>query len=154
MQTSQRAVGRSGRVRGGRPAPARSSFSRSRPKAAKRTAGRTTAAEQIPAFIRAEGTELDKDDRALLRRKLGMRLGKFAPAIERVSVRVADVNGPRGGVDKACRIKVVLTGLPSVIVDERDAAARVAIDRALSGVGRAVRKTLQRRQTKPLRRRT
>jgi CBS domain-containing protein len=84
----------------------------------KRTAGRTMPAE-TPAHIRSAGSELDAADKAYLRRKLGRKLGKFAPAIERTSVRVEDVNGPRGGVDKRCRIKVVLTGLPSVVIEQR-----------------------------------
>jgi hypothetical protein len=68
-------------------------------------------------------------------------------------VRVKDVNGPRGGVDQLCRIKVVLDGLPSVVVENRDASPGAAIDAALSGAEKAVRRTLLRRRTKPLRRR-
>ena len=51
-----------------------------------------------------------------------MKLGKFATSIERVSVRVTDTNGPRGGVDQVCNVKVVLSGLPSVVVERRNAA--------------------------------
>jgi ribosome-associated translation inhibitor RaiA len=92
--------------------------------------------------------ELDREDRAYIRRKLGMKLGKFASSIERVSVRVEDVNGPRGGVDHACRVKVVLSDLPSVVVEERDASQAAAIDGALAGVERTVRRALQRRRVK------
>jgi hypothetical protein len=35
-------------------------------------------------------------------RTLGIRLGTFAAAIERVTVRVPDVSGPKGGVDRTC----------------------------------------------------
>jgi len=86
-----------------------------------------------------------------MRHKLGRRLGKFADSIERVSVRMEDANGPRGGVDQVCRIKVVLRGLPSVVFEERDAALNAVVDRALAGVERAVRRSLQRRRMKPLR---
>src|SRR5690242_3377118 len=79
-------------------------------------------ASQIPAHIRAEKATLNDADRDYLRRKLGAKLGKFARAVERVSVRIRDVNGPRGGIDKRCAIKVVLTGLPSVVVEEQQAS--------------------------------
>ncbi|HEU4624336.1 MAG TPA: CBS domain-containing protein [Steroidobacteraceae bacterium] len=109
-------------------------------------------AAQIPAYIRAADGELGHEDREYIRRKLGRRLGKFAGSIERVSVRTEDMNGPRGGVDRACRIKVVLRGLPSVVFESRDASLNAAVDRALAGVETAVRRAVQRRRMKPLRR--
>jgi putative sigma-54 modulation protein len=107
---------------------------------------------QIPAYIRAEDDDLRPDDCAYIRRKLGRRLGKFARSIERVSVRTEDVNGPRGGVDRVCRIKIVLKGLPSVLFERRESSLHVAVDGALAGAERAVRRALQRRRMKPLRR--
>lgn len=119
------------------------------PRPLKAQSGRSEAA-QTPAFIRAVGTELDDGDREYLRRKLGRRLGKFAPSIERVSVRIEDVNGPRGGLDKRCRIKVVLSGLPSVMIEEQRPDVQPAIDRALTRIERAVRRSLQLRGARAL----
>src|SRR6185312_4115420 len=115
------------------------------PKALKPITGRTKA-PLIPAHIRVEGVHLSADRRADIRRKMGTKLGKFAPSIERVSVRVKDVNGPRGGVDQLCRIKVVLSELASVVFDYQDASAEVAINGAIAGAERAVRKALHRRR--------
>ncbi len=86
-------------------------------------------------------------------RKLGMRLGKFASSIERVTVRVSDVNGPKGGVGHKCLIKVVLSGLPSVVVERRDSALQRAVSAAIAGATQAVRRSVQRRRLKPLHRR-
>ncbi|MGH7630462.1 MAG: HPF/RaiA family ribosome-associated protein [Gemmatimonadales bacterium] len=123
------------------------------PRAVRRESGRADA-PLVPTYIRPRGVELSQDDRRYIRRKLGMKLGKFAPSVERVSVRVEDVNGPRGGVDHVCRIKVVLSGLPSVVFEGRGAALETAVDRALAGVERAVRRSLQRRRMKPLKARS
>jgi hypothetical protein len=79
-----------------------------------------------------------------------MKLGKFGSSIERISVRVEDVNGPRGGVDRACRVKVVLSALPSIVVVEQDASLAAAVDRALGGAQRAVRRALQRVRMKSM----
>jgi ribosome-associated translation inhibitor RaiA len=105
----------------------------------------------MPIHIRADATGFGPVARDYVRRKLGTKLEKFSSSIERVSVRVEDVNGPRGGVDQACRVKVVLTGLPSVVFESRDASLNAAVDGALSGVQRAVRRATQRRRMKPLR---
>ena len=107
---------------------------------------------QIHAYIRAAEGDLRPRDCADIRRKLRRRLGKFARSIERVSVRTEDVNGPRGGIDRVCRIKIVLKGLPSVLFERRESSLNVAVDGALAGVERAVRRALQRRRMKPLRR--
>jgi ribosome-associated translation inhibitor RaiA len=109
-------------------------------------------ASDIPAYIRAVGAQVDAGDRAYIRRKLGTKLGKFARAIERASVRIRDVNGPRGGTDKACTIKVVLVALPSVVVEQRRASLRTAMDAALQRTERAVRRSVQRRTTRSQRR--
>lgn len=121
------------------------------PKALKPITGRTKA-PLIPAHIRVAGVHLSADARDGIRRKLGNKLGKFAASIERVSVRVKDVNGPRGGVDQLCRIKVVLSGFPSVVFDNQNASVEVAINGAIAGAERAVRKTLRRSRMKPVQR--
>ena len=113
---------------------------------------RLAEARRLPVHIRAGQEEFGSNERDYIRRKLGTKLGKYARSIERVSVRTGDVNGPRGGIDQLCRIKVVLRGLPSVVFESRDASLYAAVDVALSGVERAVRRTLQRRRMKPLRR--
>jgi ribosome-associated translation inhibitor RaiA len=120
------------------------------PKARKRASGRRADSSKITAHIRAQGVDVDADERAYIRRKLGMKFGKFANSVERVSVRIEDANGPRGGVDQVCQVKVVLSGLPSVIVEQRDATLIAAIDGALTGAERAVRRSLQRRRMKPI----
>ena len=47
------------------------------PRPMKRASGRTETS-QTPAHVRVIGVELEDDDHALIRRKLGMKLGKFA----------------------------------------------------------------------------
>jgi predicted transcriptional regulator/ribosome-associated translation inhibitor RaiA len=113
------------------------------PRATKRTAGRTEA-PMVPVNIRAIGVNVDDDTREYLRRKLGRKLGKFAMRIERVSVRLRDANGPRGGVDHQCQVKVVLSRLPSVVVEEQRDTVRAAIDAAMSGATRSVSRALGR----------
>ncbi|MGH7873725.1 MAG: CBS domain-containing protein [Candidatus Binatia bacterium] len=121
------------------------------PRALKRQAGRTDA-PLVPANIRVAGVNLDRDDRAYIRQTLGMKLGKYANSIERVSVRVRDVNGPKGGIDQVCRIKVVLSGLPSVVFQSQAASLKDAINGALTGAERTVRRSVERRRMEPLKR--
>ena len=106
----------------------------------------TQEAQRPPASIRTSGVRLSREDRSYIRRKVGLRLGKFASSIERVTVRVSDANGPRGGIDTICAAKVVVSGLPSVVVEHREHDIRAAIDETLNATERAVRKVIQRRR--------
>lgn len=109
----------------------------------KRVSGRTPL-ERTPLAVRTTGVDIDASVRDHVRKRLAFRLGKFAPRIQRVSVRLIDVNGPKGGVDTACRIKVVLNGLKSVVVEEVAEVLHEAIDRAAHVAERAVRRALGR----------
>ena len=113
------------------------------PKSSKRSAGRTSA-ELTPAAIRTIGVYLDDETRRYIRERLGFKLGKFAENVERVSVRVEDMNGPKGGVDMVCRVKVTLSGMESVVVDVQDRTEIAAVDRAIDAAERGVRRTLGR----------
>lgn len=141
------------RIRHPRIAAQRSALPASLPRPVKVTRGRTSEVSP-PAHVRVAGAELDPADREAITRKLGMKLGKFAPSIERVTVRVFDANGPKGGVDQVCRIKVVLSGLPSVFVERRNAALPTAVEEAIRATALAVRGRVQRRRLKPLHHRT
>lgn len=123
----------------------------SQPKARKGASGRADGSN-IGVHIRALGVDVLTDERATIRRKLGVKLGKFASSVERVSIRIEDTNGPRGGADQVCRIKVVLSGLPSVIVEQRAVKRLAAIDGAITRAERTVRRSLQRRRMKPIKR--
>ncbi len=105
--------------------------------------GRTTA-PQTPVGIHADGVDLTDTLKEYIQSKLGAKVGAFALQIERVAVRFTDINGPRGGDDCECRIQVVLAGRPNLVVTERAATPRIAFDAASQGVGRAVKRDLDR----------
>jgi ribosomal subunit interface protein len=64
-----------------------------------------------------------------------------------VMVRLSDINGVRGGVDKSCRISVRLPRLGWVIAHAVDRDLYGAIDRAAIRLGRLLRRRLSRRRT-------
>jgi hypothetical protein len=145
----KRATGSSQEGRSRKQVADRTALPTSLPRPAKLTRDRSHAVSP-PAHVRVLGGQIEDDDRERIGRKLGMKLGKFAASIERITVRLSDANGPKGGRDQVCRIKVVISGLPSVVVEERDAAFQQALDRAISSAALAVRRSLQRRRLKPL----
>jgi ribosome-associated translation inhibitor RaiA len=112
------------------------------PRGQKRVAGRTET-PQTPLNVRTTGVNLSQEERGYFRVRLGKKLGKFSPHVERVTVRFEDVNGPKGGVDIECRIKVVLSGMPSHIVSESAETVQIAFNQAADRAVRAVRKAIE-----------
>ncbi len=80
--------------------------------------------------------------RAHVEQRLRFTLTRLQGRMRRVSVRLSDVNGPKGGVDKRCLVRIKTNGLPDIIVEDTEANLYVAVNRA---VDRA-RRTLERRQ--------
>src|SRR5262249_1792740 len=95
--------------------------------------------------IRGEVAEVDAER---VRTQLGRALGSMAPRIERITVRFEDMNGPRGGVDTICRIKAVVSGEPSVVVEERGHNHVHALGRAPPRIKRSLRQLFDRRRGK------
>lgn len=79
-----------------------------------------------------------------VRRRLGFVLTHHSDRIKRVRVRIGDENGPRGGIDKFCRIQVSLVDAPVAAIAEVGTDLYAAIDRAAGRVGRVVVKHLDR----------
>lgn len=94
--------------------------------------------------IKARGFRLTEGLRARAERRLRFALGAASGRVHSVVVRLADENGPRGGVDKRCTIRADLPGTPSVIVEQQETDLYVAIDRAADRAGRAVSRRLER----------
>lgn len=67
--------------------------------------------------------------------------------IQRVVMRLSDINGPRGGEDKRCHLQIVLNGMPDVVVEDIETDLYVAIDRAADRAGRTVVRKIERQQT-------
>jgi hypothetical protein len=86
---------------------------------------------------------------ALIEQRLGAVLRGVGPRVERVTVRFEDLNGPKGGVDMACRIQLRLSGQPTLVVEARAEGEAAAFRLALPRLVAALDRQLSRRMAKP-----
>lgn len=77
-------------------------------------------------------------------RRLRYALARFANRIEKVIVFLHDHNGPRGGVDKVCRILVKVRGCGTVFAGVIDSDWTTAVDRATNRIGFNVARQVER----------
>ena len=97
--------------------------------------------------IHARSFSLTDALRSHAERRLRFALACCDDHIQRVIMRLSDINGPRGGADKRCRLQVVLDGLPDVVVEDIEADLYIAIDRASDRAGRTTVRKIERQQT-------
>jgi len=96
--------------------------------------------------IEIQAVEFDLTDalREHVQRRLHFALSRFEGRVARVIVRLSDLNGPRGGADKNCRLQIRVHGLPDVIIEDVEADLYVAINRAADRAARTVERQLRR----------
>jgi len=81
----------------------------------------------------------------LARHRLEFALGRFGTQVRSLTVRMTDLNGPRGGVDKHCLVAIRLTSPPRLIViQDTDVEAEVAIARVAERAARVVARAVHR----------
>ena len=94
--------------------------------------------------IQSRGFALTHALREYTRRRLRFALVRVNDRVRRVTVRLYDVNGPRGRIDKCCRIQVMLNGLAALVIEDTETNLYLAIDRAADRAGRSVTRRLAR----------
>jgi ribosome-associated translation inhibitor RaiA len=97
----------------------------------------------MPLHFRALGIDASEAMREHTRDRLGFRLRKFAGEVTRARVRLHG-SQERGAASYTCTVKVMLSGLPPVVVTHREPDPWAALDLTFDRVDRAVRSTLRR----------
>jgi hypothetical protein len=121
----------------------RGAFLRHKPRAKKRRAG-ATPISATPLRIHVAGAQLDAGEKQRVRDRLGKKLWRFGGDITQATVRFTDINGPRGGVDTVCRIKLSVAGLAHLVVEARDVDPLSALRRASVSVHNAIVRAMER----------
>ncbi len=94
--------------------------------------------------IHSNGFSLTDGIRDYAKRRLQFVLNRTDKHITRIQVRLADINGPRGGIDKRCQIDLTLAGRNHIIVEDTETDLYVAIDRASDRCERTLARHLER----------
>jgi ribosomal subunit interface protein len=94
--------------------------------------------------IQARGFELTDGLREHTMRRLSFATDWARDEVRRVTVRLSDINGPRGGEDKRCLIQIPLAGRADIVIDELDSDLYVAIDKAIDRIERVLAKQIER----------
>lgn len=99
--------------------------------------------------IQTNGFSLTDSIRDYTKLRMRFALHRNDKFITRVQVRLADINGPRGGIDKRCQIDLSLAGQNDIVIEDIETNLYVAIDRAADRCARALARKLERARERP-----
>jgi hypothetical protein len=93
--------------------------------------------------VRFSGLEPSAPLRDEAVRRVHFHLSRFWREIGSVQLRISDVNGQKGGIDKRCRVSV-RGSFATVLIEDRSADAYAAMDMAVRRAGRSVARAIGR----------
>ncbi|MFN9249309.1 MAG: hypothetical protein ACK6DS_19810 [Planctomycetota bacterium] len=97
--------------------------------------------------IRQIGVELTAETRESMELRLEQALRCLGRRIQKENAFFSDLNGPKGGIDKLCRVVVHLKRQPSLVIEDRDSELSHLIDRIIDRVGQTATRLLDRNRT-------
>jgi putative sigma-54 modulation protein len=99
--------------------------------------------------IRLRGVERAPSTIEYATRRVHQHLSRFRGHVSGVTLRISDVNGPKGGPDKRCQLTVSGPRLGSVHLSEEHVDVLAGIDRALDRLSQVVGRNLERARGYP-----
>ncbi len=82
--------------------------------------------------------------RELTEHRVRFALRRLSLRVPRAEIQMSDINGPRGGVDKRCQVKLKTEGAGSLVVASVASDWRTALDIALARARRFLLRTWRR----------
>ncbi|MDO9392748.1 MAG: ribosome-associated translation inhibitor RaiA [Methylotenera sp.] len=94
--------------------------------------------------IQTNGFSITEGIRHYTTQRMQFALDRNDGQIIHARVSLADINGPRGGIDKRCQINLALVGQNNIVIEDTEADLYVAIDRASGRCERTLVRRLER----------
>ncbi|MGK0499617.1 MAG: hypothetical protein ACJAYG_001259 [Oceanicoccus sp.] len=95
--------------------------------------------------IHSKDVESEPDLSTYIEYRMGFAFARTRRLIKAVVIAITDINGPKGGVDKQCKVIIKSYGLSDIVITERQSEIKSAIDR---GITRASRNFVQQMKRK------
>ena len=106
-----------------------------------------TNQNQLPVTIdfRVRGIDFTDELRKAVERIVVFALDRYDAQMDKISVHMADLNGPKGGVDKLCQITAKLGRGNRVLILEQGSEILTTVNRAAHRLGHRIGRAVHRR---------
>lgn len=85
---------------------------------------------------------------ALAEQRVRFVLRRLSGLVPQASIRLSDVNGPRGGIDKRCQVEFTTHGSGRIVSTAMAGDWRAALEGALARAARRIVRSVQRSQVR------
>jgi putative sigma-54 modulation protein len=82
--------------------------------------------------IYAHGVELSDSLTNHIKRRIEFALSRFRDLVQKVVIYVADENGPKGGMDKSCLVRIKTDERSELVIKDTESNIHLAVNRAIS----------------------
>lgn len=97
-------------------------------------------------IIQTQGFKLTRSLELFTREQITRAMSHCSEKIDRVVVRLKDINGPKGGVDKYCSVEVKLANHPTTVVKKTSSDMYLNISKTTSRAARIALRQLKKRR--------
>lgn len=102
--------------------------------------------------VRPRGIEWSDELKKQVKRSIAFAVDRHSARVTHISIYLADVNGPRGGVDKLCQITADLKRSTPILILEKGDDLLATVNRAARRLSYRIGRTIQRSTTSRARR--
>ncbi len=96
--------------------------------------------------VLSRGVSLTDVQNEFVERRIQFALGRFSSQVRAVQVTLSDINGPRGGNDVLCRIKVLLKRSGDIVVGDTDGSVEAVVAGVADRAARSLARLLERQR--------
>lgn len=83
-------------------------------------------------LIKARKIKLEATTKEYMKHRVSFAFARARHLIRTLTITIADVNGPKGGNDKQCKVLIRTNDLSDIVITETQSNLQASIDRALT----------------------
>ena len=89
---------------------------------------------------------LSNENLSRIQQKTRRMFNKISDSVKKINITINDINGPRGGKDKNCRIIIHTKGIPDIVIKDNQTSVTSAVNISLSRARIVLLRKVERKQ--------
>ena len=96
--------------------------------------------------VNSQEKALNSSFKKYIEKRLRRFYRKASDSVSRITVTLKDINGPKGGTDKQCKLKLTMSGQPPILVVATKETSEKAFFHAAARAAQTLSRQLKRRK--------